>query len=37
MELSVRQLRLACKAKGVDFSGCIEKQDLIRLLLSKTE
>ena len=35
MNLSVRQLRLALKEKGVDFSACVEKTDLVKLLLSK--
>ncbi len=35
MALSVRELRLALKSKGVDYSQCVEKQELIKLLLAK--
>ena len=35
MALSVRELRLALKSKGVDYAQCVEKQELVKLLLAK--
>ncbi len=35
MSLSVRELRQALRSKGVDYSRCVEKQELIQLLLEK--
>lgn len=37
LELSVRQLRLACKSKGLDYASCVEKRELVDLLLGKSK
>ena len=35
MALSTRELRMACKSKGIDYTMCREKQELVDLLLGR--